>query len=50
MAMHEAELPDWLYSGSLWVNDDGLVDDEAVGSNMMVLVGPEGLEPSTGRL
>ncbi len=46
-AMREQELPDWLNSGSLWLNDDGLVNDEAVGSNMMVLVDRRGLEPLT---
>ena len=33
MAMHEGKLPDWLDSGSLSSNDDGLVNDEAAGSN-----------------
>ena len=50
MAVHDEELPRWLDADSAWLNDDGLVDDGAVGSNMMVLVGPAGLEPATDRL
>jgi site-specific DNA recombinase len=40
-----------LTSGSWWFKKkNGLVENEAVGSNMNVLVGPAGLEPATGRL